>query len=252
MTMQDSTRAQGRWGRLITIVLVAAVGVTSCGGDGKQPHARQAPTSSPPSSPPPLYTAEHVKARLLTPEEIGKDIYSAPIEFLPFTSKKAPSCSLSGVKLPGDPELTFRQFANRTKKAAEEIRYAQLIARFPNPSDAAAAYTSLLRKARSCPPKQHVPPRRVKDNFTLFPHDDTWRTNEGSLMGWQHLRGVERQVIPRNYTKYNVLHYIYDYAVRGNLLIATAYWERTEPDGSGEPTAKRATEVLTKQLHKLG
>ena len=252
MTMRDSTRARGHRSRLIAIALAAVAGVTSCGGDDEQSRARQTPVASPTSSAPPLYTADQVKARLLTPEEIGEDISSAPVEFLPFTSKKAPSCSLSEVRLPGDPELTFRQFANRPRKVADEIRYAQLIARFPSPAEAADAYAALQRKARSCPPKQHVPPRRVKGNFMLFPHDDTWRVNEESLMGWQHLRGIERQVIPRNYTKYNVLHYIYDYAARGNVLIATAYWERTEPDGSGDPTAKRATEVLIKQLRKLG
>ncbi|WP_182705486.1 hypothetical protein [Thermomonospora cellulosilytica] len=252
MMTRDSTRATNRRGRLIAVTLAAIAGITSCSGSDERPRTRQAPTTSPSPSAPPRYTAEHVRARLLTPEEVGKEIFSAPVEFLPFKSKKAPSCSLSEVKLPGDPELIFRQFANRTRRAADEVRYAQLIARFPSPAGAAEAYTTLRQKARSCPAKQHVPPRRVRKNFTLFPHDDTWRVNEDSLMGWQHLRGLERQVIPRNYTKYNVLHYMYDYAVRGNLLIATAYWERTEPDGSGEPTAGRATEILTKQLRKLG
>jgi hypothetical protein len=45
---------------------------------------------------------------------------------------------------------------------------------------------------------------------------------------------------------------LYDYALRGNLIVATMYYERTEPRQSGDPVVKRATEVLTKQLRRLG
>ncbi|SEG42772.1 hypothetical protein SAMN04489712_105159 [Thermomonospora echinospora] len=235
---------------------LALLGLTlaGCGGDDEPRKPSTARTSATPtaSTPPPSYSASQVKTRLLTAGEVGDGIYNAPVEFLPFKDRKAPSCSLSGVSLPADPELTFRQYSNRTRQARKEVKYAQLIARFKSPEDATGAYEKLRKRARSCPAKQQVPAKKIRENFTLFPHNDTWRVSEDTIAGWQHLRGTEKQVIPRGYTKHNVLHYMYDYALRGNLVVATAYWERTEPDESGDPAAKRATEVLTRQLRKLG
>lgn len=233
---------------------LSGLALVGCGGDDgpEKSSATRTPAAAPSSVPPPTYSVDQVKDRLLTAREVGDGIHDAPVEFLPFKDRKAPSCSLSGVSLPAGPELIFRQYSNRTRKAREEIKYAQLIARFDDHTGAAKAYDKLRKRARSCPTKQHVPPKKIKDNFTLFPHDDTWRTSEDTIAGWQHLRGLEKQVIPRGYTKHNVLHYMYDYALRGNVVIATAYWERTEPDESGDPAARRATEVLTRQLRKFG
>lgn len=235
-----------------TLTLLCTV-ITSC-SDGGPEKTSAASTTTAASSPaqPPTYSADQVKSRLLTAGEVGNGVHEAPVEFLPFKDRKAPSCSLSGVSLPAKPELTFQQFSNRTRKASEEVKYAQLVARYESATDATKGYERLKAKARSCPAKQHVPPRKIRENFTLFPHDDTWKTSEDTVAGWQHLRGLEKQVIPRGYTKHNVLHYMYDYALRGNLVVATAYWERTEPDESGTPIAERATELLNKQLRKFG
>jgi len=228
--------------------------LTSCSGDGNSPKSSTShiPTHLPTSTPPPTYSSAQVKARLLTADEIGNGMREVSPEFLPFQKRKAPSCSLSGISLPSDPELIFRQYSNRARHARDEVKYAQLTARFDRPADATKAYNQLKKKAYSCPSKQYVPPRRVRKNYTLFPHNDTWKVSEGTLLNWSHLRGSEKQVIPRRYTKHNVLYYTYDYALRGNLVIATAYWERAEPGQSGSPAAQRATEILKKQLKKFG
>ncbi|KAB2341287.1 hypothetical protein [Actinomadura rudentiformis] len=165
--------------------------------------------------------------------------------------KQAPMCSLSGTRLPGRYGAAVRQFSN-TISGKGEIKYAQLIARYTDAQGAATAYEVLRKAARSCPPKRHVPPKRLNENFTLFEHDDTWKVTEGNLAGWAHLRGFEQHVEPPSQTKFNVYYFIYDYAHRGNVVTATLYWERTEPKKSGDPIAQRATELLTRQLQKIG
>jgi hypothetical protein len=40
--------------------------------------------------------------------------------------------------------------------------------------------------------------------------------------------------------------------MRGNVVIASVYWQRVRPKKPGDPIAKRATELLTTQLQKFG
>ena len=49
-----------------------------------------------------------------------------------------------------------------------------------------------------------------------------------------------------------MFYVVYDYAQRGNVVFSSVYWERVRPKVSGDRVAKRATELLTKQLEKIG
>ncbi|REE96010.1 hypothetical protein DFJ69_1430 [Thermomonospora umbrina] len=115
-----------------------------------------------------------------------------------------------------------------------------------------SAFTALRSRANSCPQQQKVPAKKKSGtDSTFYPHDDTWKVTENPIAGWSHFRGFEKHVEPR-VMKYNVYFLIYDYAVRGNLVVASLYWERNEPGESGDPIAERATELLTRQLRKFG
>ncbi|MFI0451091.1 hypothetical protein [Actinomadura sp. 6N118] len=226
--------------------------LASCGGEDKQSRPSATPTQSAPAvAPPPNLSTQQVKAGLLSSREVGSEIKQTGIAVEAIQKKQAPMCSLSGIKLPGQPETTIRQFSNPATGKGE-VKYAQLIARYQDAPGAANAYAALQKAARACPSKQHVPPKKVNANFTLFAHDDTWRVSEDSLAGWTHLRGFERQKYSASASKENIFYFTYDYAVRGNLVITTLYWERTSPSKPSDPISKRAAELLDKQLKKLG
>ena len=248
--MTDTLSLRSLVGRLLLLTTCMALTVSAC-SDGA-PTAKATPTTpSPTPSTPPSYTPEHLRASLIRAADVGPRVeeIATIADFL--KDDRVPMCSLSGFKLPGKPRLATRQFTNPAKGKGE-IKYAQVIAYYPDATAASNAYQAVRQKAYSCPTKQHVAAKRIRKNFTLFPHDDTWKVTEGSLEGWTHVRGSEKHVEPPSLTKYNVYHLTYDYNLRGNVLIASLYYERTEPDQPGEPIAKRATEVLTKQLRKIG
>jgi hypothetical protein len=241
--------------RFVACSTVAALALSGCGGGGG--HGKPHPTGStsraatPTTPPPPTFTTDHVKSALLNKREIGSGIQQIDIAIESIRNGKVALCSLSGAKLPGKPQLGTRQYIKPNDKVSE-VKYAQMVALYNDVTAAASAFSELKSKAISCPKKQHVPPKRVSSNFTLFAHDDTWKTSEDEVAGWTHLRGFEQQVYPTSLTKHNVFYYIYDYAVRGNLVFTSVYWERTDPGKSGDPIAKRASDLLTKQLQKIG
>ena len=239
---------------LTATLMATLLGLSACSdGDPKnagapEPSKQAVGTSTPP---PPSYSAEQIRAALLGPKEIGKDIRETAAEVGALETRQAPMCSYSGVALTGKPDITIRQFAN-SARGRDEIRYAQLVARYDDSAEAERSFAALEKAARACPPRRHVPSKKVEKNRTRLAHDDTWKVTASTVAGWRGLRGIEQQTYPPSASKFNVFHFMYDYAVRGNVVIATVYWERTEPKKSGDPIARRATELLTKQLQKFG
>jgi hypothetical protein len=237
-------------GRLVVCLALVAVAASGCSDDSKpKPSAPPAPSVS--TSPPaPIVTEAQLKAALIKPDEISPGIKQAQIAVEALKDKKAPMCSLSAAGITGKPQITTRQFYNPKDRIAE-VRYAQIFARYDDAPAAQSAFAALTKKAKSCPKKQHIPPKPLTKDFTLFAHDDTWKVSEDKVAQWVHTRGLEEHV-EGHFQKYPVYHFIYDYAVRGNVLFASLYWERTEPKKPSEPIIKRATAVLTKQLEKIG
>ncbi|MBO2454562.1 sensor domain-containing protein [Actinomadura barringtoniae] len=245
------------WSRLHSFssaLVVTGLILGGCGGSGSEAADRK-PTSAAPSAtatPPPTYSADAIEKALLKPAEISRGMQNLEISLLPLRDKRLPLCSLTGMVLPGKPDITIRQM-NAPQDTHSEKKFAQVIVRYPDPATAAGQFTAVQGKIRACPKKQHVGSKKVPDQkFTLFAHDDTWKLSEDSVAGWSHIRGVEKQLFSSAQTTNNVLYFVYDYAFRGNVLVTSLYWERAKPSDSADPVAKRATDVLTKQLQKLG
>ncbi|MEV4252558.1 hypothetical protein AB0J52_05255 [Spirillospora sp. NPDC049652] len=233
------------------MAVVTALALTGCGGSHKKaPPSPSAPATSP-SNPPPSYSAEQVKAALLAPADIKKGIHQIKVVLDPLKYDKVPICSLTGFKMPGTPQLTTRQFVNDTL-GADQFQYVQLVARYNDAASANSAYSSLSNAANKCPKRRHVPPKKVTENFTIFSHNDTWKVTGDAIQSWAHLQGTEQQVYPPDATKYNVYNVFYDYAARGNVVIATMYAQRTTPKASATPIAQQAATVIQKQLGKFG
>ncbi|POM25030.1 hypothetical protein BTM25_36710 [Actinomadura rubteroloni] len=198
-----------------------------------------------------MFTQGKVNDGLIRASDVGRNVEEVPPAFFGLEQKKSPMCSLTSTRLNGKPDVLVRQFSNDAPPK-DEIKYAQLIALYANASDASAAYDQLKRKATTCPPKQHVPVRRISKHSMLLSHDDTWKTSEDVVAGWTHLRGTETHVEPASVTKYNVYHFLYDYAHLGNAVVVTVYWERSDPKVSADPIYARATKILTHQLQRFG
>ncbi|MFC5749480.1 hypothetical protein [Actinomadura rugatobispora] len=250
------TWRRGRAGsglRLPAVMLtVSALAMTGCGG-GDEPKAPPRPSQAAPSTsaPPPVYTAEQVKRGLIGPGDIGSGIREIRTVADVLKDGGAPICSLTATRLQGDPQITTRQFSSRAS-GKNEVKYTQVLARYATAQAAAGSYEDLKKKARSCPAKRRVAAKKIREDFTLYAHNDTWKVSEDTLAGWNRLRGTERQEYSASNTEYNIFHVMYDYAARGNLVVATMYYERTEPGKESGPIAERASGVLTKQLRKIG
>jgi len=237
--------------KILAAACVSGITLTGCNGNKSESSSPAPSTPTKAVTPTPNYSLEQIKANLIPPSAIAERMREIRVVLEGLKDKKVPSCSLSGVKLPNDPDIITRQFT-RQAQPRDEIRYAQIIARYNSPQDAESAFQKIHKKANSCPPKRHFPPKRIDQKTYSFAHDDTWKVEEGEISGWRHLRGYERQVVPPSQTRYNVFYVMYDYAVRGNVVLGTLYMERTEPGESGKPIAKRATNILAKQLQKFG
>lgn len=234
----------------VALLSISALMLTGCGGDEKK--SPPSPSAHPvTSTPPPIYTEAQIEKGLLTSSEVGPGIEQIRTVAKVLKDGGVPICSLSAAQLPGKAQITSRQF-NSKETGKNDVQYTQVFARYDSPSTANSAFEALKKKARSCPPKQRVAAKKIRANFTLYAHNDTWRVNEDKVLEWNRLRGIERQEYSSSTTKYNVLHVLYDYTVRGNLVVATMYSQRAEPKKSGGPVEKQATEVLTKQLRKIG
>ncbi|MFC5185451.1 hypothetical protein [Actinomadura harenae] len=233
------------------MTVVTALSLTGCGGSHKKTAPTPSAPTTPPTSPPASFSTEQVKAALLAPTDIKKGIHEIKVVLDPLKLDKVPICSLTGFKMPGSPQLTTRQFVNDTL-GADQFQYAQLIARYDDATSANSAYSALSNAANKCVKRRHVPPKKVTDNFTIFSHNDTWKVTDAAVQSWAHLQGTEQQVYPPDATKFNVYNVFYDYASRGNVVIATMYAQRTAPKVSAAPIAQQASTVLQKQLGKFG
>ncbi|MFC9972635.1 hypothetical protein ACFVH6_17280 [Spirillospora sp. NPDC127200] len=239
----------------LLLIPITAMALSGCSGEKKKSPtpsstSAQQPAPSTPS-PPPTFTSAQTRKSLILPKEVGPGMQEIKVIANALQDRKIPICSLATAEISGKPEIITRQLSNKAEPQ-KEVKYTQVVARYDEANEARTAYTNLRKRTASCPPKQHVKPKKIRENFTLFAHDDTWKIREEKISGWEHVRGIERQEYSSSTSKYNILHVMYDYAVRGNLLIATLYYERTEPGKSGAPIEQRATKVLTKQLQKIG
>lgn len=232
---------------LVAMVLTLA----ACGG-GKEPAKRTPPAGTTPATStaaPPAYSPRHVAAALIPGREIGPRVKPARPATPALKEHAVPSCSLSMIKPSGKPEVTVRElFSSRYTGA----NFGQIALTYPDAASAASMFSAIRATTGSCPAQRHVPRKRLSGRRFSIAHDDTWTSSADTVSGWTHLRGVEKDVYPRSSSVINVIYLAYDYVTRGNVVIASMYWQRVQPGTPEKTVTGKATELLAKQLAKLG
>lgn len=235
---------------LLTFMALPGLMLHACSQAGPEPRAE--PKHPPPSvTSIPTYEASRLKDSLLSPQDIDKKLQNRPLGTPALKDRAIPSCSLSQIKLPGRPATIAREFSNPENRYTG-ANYGQLSAVYATSTAASAAFDALKSKVRSCPKEQRVPAKRLPNGHSTIQHEDTWKLSEGQLLGWAHIRGNETDIYPKSSSIYNIFHIVYDYSFRGNVILASMYWERVKPDVKEDRISGRATELLTKQLNKIG
>ncbi|WP_147341048.1 hypothetical protein [Actinomadura logoneensis] len=226
--------------------------ISGCGGSHKKDAKTKAPspTSATPS-PVPTFNRSQVNAALLKADDIRSGIKQIPVVLDQVRENKLPLCSLTGMKLPGTPQLITRQFTNKVL-GKDQFQYTQLVALYADAGAASAAFSTVTQALGKCPAKHHAPPRQLANNRTVLAHDDTWKSSNTAIGQWPHVQAIEQQTVSPDATKYNAYHFIYDYAWRGNLMFASVYVQRTAPKDSTAPIIQQASGILQKQLGKFG
>ncbi|RAY14454.1 hypothetical protein DPM19_15990 [Actinomadura craniellae] len=172
-------------------------------------------------------------------------------EMRDITKGAAPSCYLSSVKLPGSPETVVRQFSEPDKNYTG-ANFVQLIATYADGEAATKAYGALRSKATTCPKKHEERSEKLPNGRIKLAFDGTWEIVEDKVAEWQHIQGREKNTYPPSTSIINVVHLYYDYAIRGNVVVTSVYWQRTKPSQAAGPIQKKATEILTRQLQRIG
>lgn len=235
----------------VTCLTTVALTLTGCGGGHKGPAASSRSPTTRNSTPIPVLDVTHVRTSLLEPAEIASDLKAQPPTFPGLTEAAAPSCSVSSISLPGSPKTIGRQLGT-SSKGYTGAHYIELVAVYPGATAAAEATKTIRTQVKGCPAKRQFPQKRLGGRRFALEHTDTWVVTEDLIGGWTHIRGFEQHVEPPSSSIYNVFYDVYDYAIRGNVVLTSLYWERVKPSVSGDTIAKKATAILTRQLPKIG
>jgi hypothetical protein len=235
-----------------TYLVLTGLVLGGCGGrgDAKQSPAESPPKAAEPNTSQPSYELKEITSSLLEPKDIGPGVERQAATIEGIKDSGAPSCAGSAIRLPGKPQLTARQFGPRSRYSG--VYYAYTVAVFNDGESAAQAFDAIKKKVNACPSKRHVPAKRLPRNIVTISHDDTWKVTEDTLSGWTHVRGFEKHMEPPSSGVLNVFFASYDYVIRGNAVISSLYFERVRRTASGDPIAKRATKLLTRQLREIG
>ncbi len=225
--------------------LALAVLATGCGGQAKKTER----TTSGASPSPVSYTEQHVKDSLLHAGDVAKGVHVVPVTFTGFAKGKAPSCADTMIDLKG--KTTAHQFGpSETRSSAPS--YAQQAAVFDDAAAAAEAFTKIASTVGKCPGQQHVASKKLSRKQITLPYTSTWKTTRDSVGGWTHVQGFEKRTYSPSSSIINVIYEVYDYATRGNAVIASLYLKRVKPSAAGDPVAKEATALLGTQVTKIG
>ncbi len=235
--------------RVLAAVLAVTM-VAACGGPAHKPSGK-VPTSQASPVAPVSYTAEHIKGALLRAGDVASGVHGEPVTFTGFAKDTVPSCADTKIALPGNPATTAQQYGpSDTRSSAPG--YAQQAAVFPDAAEATKAFAQITAKIAKCPGTQHVASKKLSAKQITLPYAATWKTTTDTVNGWRHLQGFEKRTYSPSSSIINVIYEVYDYAERGNVIIASLYLKRVKPSAAGDPAAKAATGLLTEQLTKIG
>lgn len=235
----------------VTCLATASLALTGCGGGHKKTAPSSKPVTTRASTPIPVLDVTHVRTSLLKPAEIASNLKPQPPTFPGLTEGAVPSCSVSTIPLPGAPKTISRQLET-SSKGYTGAHYIQLVAVYPDIASASEAAKMIRTRVRACPAKRHFPEKKLGGRRFAIAHDDIWTVTESTIGGWTHIRGFEKHVEPPSTSIYNVFYDVYDYAIHGNVVLTSLYWERVKPSVSGDTIAKKATGILNRQLPKIG
>jgi hypothetical protein len=239
---------------LTACLAITGLVLSGCGGGGgakKKAATSSKPSAAPVTTSPPSFTPQQVGSSLIQAKDIASNVSSEDLLVPGLNQNAAPSCSDTQIRLPGKPKITTREFANQ-HDFYTGMHYAQLVAVYPDQPSADLAYAAINIKVGSCPKNEHVPGKRLPNNKVTIEHDNTWTVTEDTVTNWTHVRGFQKHVEPPSTSIYNFFYLVYDYAVRGNVVLASLYVQRGKPSLSGDSVAKKASSLLSKQLQKIG
>jgi hypothetical protein len=240
--------ARAQTGLLVISALLAGV-TAGCGGDDPKAAPKTPPprSTAPPSAP--TYTEAQLKSSLLPPQDIGKNVHKQPTKLQGLSERSVPACPDSPVKVAEPQWSSVRQLADTSSPYGGH--YAQFAAVYDEAAAAQREFDKIRTAARECPAKGHVESKKLSGNRTRLAYDYTWSMREESIEEWRLVRSSHKMTVKTN-AKSNTIRFAMDYGIRGNALIASFYWEPLRPGDSGDSIDKDATEVLTKQLQKIG
>jgi len=220
-----------------------------CGGDEPKAASKTPPPPSTASPSAPTYTETQLKSSLLPPQDIDKNLRNQRTKPPGLSKQSVFACTDSPVKVAGPQWSSIRYLADTSSVYAPH--YAQFVAVYDKAAAAQREFDKIRTAARKCPAKGHVDSEKTAGNRILLGYDYTWSMREESIDGWRLMRASHKRTA-KAAGKSNTISFAMDYGIRGNALIASIYWERLRPGDSGDSIDKDATEVLTKQLQKIG
>jgi hypothetical protein len=235
---------------LLTMSVVLGLIITGC--SGKKTEKTQATPITKPSSgspSPPVYESARLKSSLLPPADIGAKVRRQRTGLPALGDRSVPTCADKGVELSKAQWVSVRQFSDT--RSPYGTRYARYVGTFSDPASTEREFEKIRTAAKKCPAKGHVAAKQLAGNQNQPGYDYMWTTTEDSLSGWSRLRALYKKTIA-GAGKSDTLSFVTDYLTYGNALVVSIYWERLPPGGSESSVDKKATEVLTKQLQKIG
>jgi hypothetical protein len=236
----------------VACIAVAGLAVTGCGSG----HSKKTtnPTASKPatpmSTPPPSYAPDLVRKSLIAAKDVSSSVTPRKPDVPGFKDAAVAICVVTPQSLPGSPSITVQQF-NNDQNLLLGLNYDELAAVYSDGASALKAYTVIKTKVKACPAKRRVAPKQVNQNKVQISFEHTWTSSEDVISGWSHLRGIEKDVHSADTTN-NVTYIVYDFATRGNVVLASLFWQKVSPKKSFDSFAKQATDILNKQLAKIG
>ncbi|WP_344822995.1 hypothetical protein [Actinocorallia longicatena] len=232
---------------------MAGLLATGCSGDKDETGPSPSPSTGPSGTPPPVFTLEQVETALLTRGDYGKN-WAVPAPERRRTSlvkKQIETCTYGKLDPPGTPQFAAQQYSEKSGRLDGGNR-SELIMVYPTAEEASGAFARTQEKLKDCRPKKRVPPSPIPSSTRfLASFDATWTPTEEPIGEWRRSGGLQKGVYS-TYIKHNIAYTFFDYALRGNVLVSSIYWQATEPRTKVDPIKKRAEELLTKQLERIG
>lgn len=188
-----------------------------------------------------------IRSSLITDREIGGKMVQKAPELSGVSQTRLPICGNTSITIPRDQQTLIQQFIDPSGPFTG--KYLRVAIVHSDQRAAVGTFNDIRSKVGGCPRKGHIGARKTPKG-TVLAYDFTWTSTRDEISGWRHVRGVQENTSSLA-GKSNTIALTYDFLLRANTIIATVYWERLEEKESGAEIPKRATALMTRQLHKI-